>query len=176
MRTTRNPMGLGDPLVRATHVHPHWMLRLTHIIEVEIAKDVIRAKKRPRYGSSIDGLRAEYFEGDQNVVTGLLSALMQARESMMSEDSDDDGVSSIPSQPLRTRGSRSQPQQKPAPVDNIALFYAFARENSYTQQGQHPVRKDACDVFRLLEYYTEAVMRVGTHGWNASASRVWAQL
>jgi len=105
-------------------------------------------------------LGAEYFEGDQNVVTGLLSALMQARESMMSEESDDDVVSS--DTPEDQGIEKPEPQQKPAPVDNIALFDAFAREKFPTlNRASIPCAKMHAMFSDFWNINTEAVMRVG---------------
>eukprot|EP00798_Chlamydomonas_sp_ICE-L_P000736 gene736-2152_t len=105
-------------------------------------------------------LGAEYFKGDQNVVTGLLSALMQAGESMMSEESNDDGVSS--DSPEDQGIEKPEPQQKPAPVDNIALFDAFAKEKFPTlNKASIPCAKMHAMFSDFWNINTEAVMRVG---------------
>ena len=73
---------------------------------------------------------AEYFEGDQNVVTGLLSALMQARESMRSNDTDPDDTDMVDADMVDAdhikdeKGSKGS--TKAAVPDTVAMFDAFA--------------------------------------------------
>lgn len=76
-------------------------------------------------------LGAEYFEGDQNVMTSLLSALMQARESMREPESsdppgEDEDVVRIPCPPASPPSVRSH--CKPTKVDSTFVYDAFARE------------------------------------------------
>ena len=73
-------------------------------------------------------LGAEYFEGDQNVVTGLLSALMQARESMRSQEDLDEEPDVV------VVSTEKPPTPTPAPpqpaVDSISVFDEFAKEHA----------------------------------------------
>jgi hypothetical protein len=85
---------------------------------------------------------AEYFEGDQNVVTGLLSALMQARESMQAHEAGADassgdgegegeggGEGEIKPETAETDATtkQKQPQRKQKQcIDSVSLFDAFA--------------------------------------------------
>jgi len=82
---------------------------------------------------------AEYFEGDQNVVTGLLSALMQARESMRTREGEGVGEGDAvgvkeeaqckqtqKQQKQQTQKTQQKTQQKMQQCDSVSLFDAFA--------------------------------------------------
>lgn len=85
-------------------------------------------------------LGAEYFEGDQNVLTGLLSAMMQARESMRDTESDEDTTTpkeecSLPPvekllMTVDRPGGALGDSGKPPAIDNIATFDAFSKAHA----------------------------------------------
>ena len=81
-------------------------------------------------------LGAEYFEGDQNVVTGLLSAMMQARESMRSGETEEEAEKEAEEEEAEKEAmEKVKRKEKEDPLDALSLFNAFSADSVAALNG-----------------------------------------
>jgi hypothetical protein len=96
-------------------------------------------------------LGAEYFEGDQNVITGLLSALMQARESMRVTDRPKSEVDT--STPYKSTSTCDEVlvsnRERQSTIDAVSVFDAFVAHHIESLSNAHV----PCE--RLYEMFVE---------------------